>query len=119
MIVKTFEFNKINLNTNKFFLLYGENSGFKEEIIKKIEKNFTNNIFRYDEKEILENEENFLKATAFVAITAPFVCCPSICLWALFGTSIKSIIKNTKIKKIVEYLLAILLMATAVIIVIN
>ncbi len=65
------------------------------------------------------NEENFLKATAFVAITAPFVCFPSICLWALFGTSIRSIIKNTKIKKIVEYLLAILLMATAVIIVIN
>ena len=65
------------------------------------------------------NEESFLKSTAFVAITAPFVCFPSICLWALFGTSIKSIIKNTKIKKIVEYLLAILLMATAVIIVIN
>ena len=65
------------------------------------------------------NEEHFLKATAFVTITAPFVCFPSICLWALFGTSIKSIIKNTKIKKIVEYLLAILLIATAVIIVIN
>ena len=60
MIVKAFEFNKINLKTNKFFLLYGENSGFKDEIIKKIEKNFTNNIFRYDEKEILENNENFL-----------------------------------------------------------
>ena len=60
MIVKAFEFNKINLKTNKFFLLYGENSGFKDEIIKKIEKNFTNNIFRYDEKEILENKENFL-----------------------------------------------------------
>ena len=60
MIVKAFELNKINLNTNKFFLLYGENSGFKDEIIKKIEKNFTNNIFRYDEKEILENKENFL-----------------------------------------------------------
>ena len=60
MIVKAFEFTKINLSTNKFFVLYGENSGFKDEIIKKIEKNFTNNIFRYDEKEILENEENFL-----------------------------------------------------------
>ena len=60
MIVKAFEFNKVKLSTNKFFLLYGENSGFKDEIIKKIEKNFTNNIFRYDEKEILENKENFL-----------------------------------------------------------
>ena len=62
MIVKAFEFNKVNLSTNKFFLLYGENSGFKDEIIKKIEKNFTNNIFRYDEKEILENKENFLNS---------------------------------------------------------
>ncbi len=60
MIIKAFELAKINLDLNKFFLLYGENEGFKYEIIKKIEKNFTNNIFRYDEKEILENKENFL-----------------------------------------------------------
>ena len=62
MIGKAFEFNKLNLSTNKFFLLYGENLGLKDEIIKKIEKNFTNNIFRYDEKEILENKENFLNS---------------------------------------------------------
>jgi threonine/homoserine/homoserine lactone efflux protein len=62
--------------------------------------------------------ENFLVATAFVTVTAPFVCFPSICLWAIFGSSIKSIIKNTKIKKITEYLLALLLLATAAIIVI-
>ena len=60
MIVKAFEVHKINLSANKFFLLYGENSGFKDEVVKKIEKNFINNIFRYDEKEILENKENFL-----------------------------------------------------------
>tara|TARA_B110000438_G_scaffold44208_1_gene44200 strand:- start:1425 stop:2024 length:600 start_codon:yes stop_codon:yes gene_type:complete len=65
------------------------------------------------------NGENFLIATAFVAVTAPFVCFPSICLWAIFGSSIKSIIKNTKIKKITEYLLALLLLVTAVIIVIE
>ncbi len=65
------------------------------------------------------SNENFLVATIFVAVTAPFVCFPSICLWAIFGASIKSIIKNTKVKKIVEYLLAILLLVTAVIIVIN
>tara|TARA_B110000116_G_C16627276_1_gene486612 strand:- start:143 stop:739 length:597 start_codon:yes stop_codon:yes gene_type:complete len=64
------------------------------------------------------NEENFLIATIFVAGTAPFVCFPSICLWALFGSSIKSVIKNTNIKKIVEYLLALLLLATAVIIIV-
>ena len=65
------------------------------------------------------SNENFFVATAFVAFTAPFVCFPSICLWAIFGFSIKSIIKNSKIKHIIECLLAILLMVTAVIIVIN
>jgi len=65
------------------------------------------------------SNENFLVATIFVSVTAPFVCFPSICLWAIFGSSIKSIIKNNKVKKIVEYLLAMLLLITAVIIVIN
>jgi threonine/homoserine/homoserine lactone efflux protein len=65
------------------------------------------------------NDENFLTATAFVAITAPFVCFPSICLWALFGSSIKTVIKNTNIKKTIEYFLAVLLIVTAIIIVIE
>ena len=65
------------------------------------------------------SEENFIIATIFVAGTAPFVCFPSICIWVLFGSSIKLIIKDKKIKKIIEYLLAILLVATAVIIVIE
>ena len=65
------------------------------------------------------SSESFVLATAFVVITAPFVCFPSICLWAIFGASIKSIIKNSKVKKIIEYLLAILLVITAVIIVVD
>jgi len=59
MIVKSFEFNKIDLKISKYFLLYGENEGLKEEIIKKIELSFSKNIFRYDEKEIFENKDNF------------------------------------------------------------
>jgi len=65
------------------------------------------------------SDESFFIATSFVAITAPFVCFPSICMWALFGASIKKIIKNNKTKKIVEYLLAVLLVITAIIIVID
>ena len=65
------------------------------------------------------NEENFVVATSFVAITAPFVCFPSICIWAAFGASVKTIIKNTKVKKIIEYLLALLLLFTAIIIIID
>ena len=64
-------------------------------------------------------EENFFIATSFVAITAPIVCFPSICLWTLFGSSIKTVIKNAKVKKIVEYFLAVLLIVTAIIIVIE
>ena len=65
------------------------------------------------------NKENFIAATSFVAITAPFVCFPSICLWAFFGASIKLIIRNIKIKKIIEYILALLLIITAVIVVLE
>jgi len=63
--------------------------------------------------------ENFVIATIFVAGTAPFVCFPSICIWALFGSSIKLIITDTRVKKIIEYLLALLLVVTAVIVVID
>jgi len=63
--------------------------------------------------------ENFYLATTFIALTAPFICFPSICLWALFGSSIKILIKNAKIKKIVEYFLAVLLIFTAIIILFN
>ena len=65
------------------------------------------------------SQESFIIATLFVAITAPFVCFPSICLWAVFGASIKSIISDRKIKKTVECLLAILLIITAIIVVKN
>ena len=60
MILKAFELNKINFTRNKFFLLYGENEGLKIESIKKnfIDK-YTAAIKRYDEREILENKENF------------------------------------------------------------
>ena len=63
--------------------------------------------------------ENFYLATTFVALTAPIICFPSICLWALFGSSIKILIKNAKIKKIIEYFLAVLLIITAIIILFN
>jgi len=65
------------------------------------------------------NGENLITATLFVAITAPFVCFPSICIWAGFGASIKTVIKNSKVKKIIEYLLAVLLLVTAIIIIVD
>jgi threonine/homoserine/homoserine lactone efflux protein len=61
-------------------------------------------------------EENFLIATTFLTITAALVCFPSICVWAIFGNSLRLFIKDTKIKKIIEYILAILLVLTAFVI---
>jgi len=60
MIIKSFELNKIDLGSKKFFLLYGENQGHKTEIIEqKFKKKFDENIYFYEESEILNNEENF------------------------------------------------------------
>ena len=60
MIVKIFELNKINLKKNNLFLLYGENDGYKNQIIKeKFEKDFKHQIYKYDEKEILDQENDF------------------------------------------------------------
>ena len=60
MIIKFFELEKIDLKNKKFFLLYGENQGFKEEVIgKKFKKNYSKNIYSYEENIILNNEEEF------------------------------------------------------------
>jgi len=60
MIIKSFELEKIDLKNKKFFLLYGENQGFKEEVIeKKFRKNYSKNIYSYEENIILNNEEEF------------------------------------------------------------
>ena len=58
------------------------------------------------------NEENIFVGVAFVTITAAVICFPTISLWALFGSGLRKFVKHTKIKKIVEYLLAILLVLT-------
>ncbi len=60
MILKSYELSKINLQNHQFYLFYGENEGLKDEIIKNLfEENYKNKIFRYEEKEILENEDKF------------------------------------------------------------
>ena len=59
-------------------------------------------------------EENFLIAVMFITITAAVVYFPSICIWAIFGNSLRVFIKNERTKKITEYILAILLVLTAI-----
>ena len=54
MIIKSFEINKIELDRNKLVLLYGQNSGFKNETLKNLIKS-KKEVFNYDEKEILDD----------------------------------------------------------------
>ena len=64
-------------------------------------------------------EESFFKATMFLALTAPLICFPSISLWALFGSTLRIFVNNLKTKKIIEYILALLLILTALFVLIK
>ena len=60
MIYKNFETDKIDLNKNKIILFYGKNDGLKNVKIKNLIKNeFSKK--QYDEKDILENPNQFLE----------------------------------------------------------
>ena len=60
MILKSFEIEKIDIQKYNYYLFYGENLGFKKEIIeKKFKPEFKNNTFTYEESEILKDEKNF------------------------------------------------------------
>ena len=64
-------------------------------------------------------EENIFIGVAFVTITAAVICFPSICLWALFGSGLRTFVNNEKTKKITEYFLAFLLVLTGLFILIK
>ena len=64
-------------------------------------------------------EENIFIGVAFVTITAAIICFPSICLWALFGSGLRTFVNNEKTKKITEYFLAFLLVLTGLFILIK
>ena len=60
MILKTFDLEKLNFNKYKIFLLYGENQGFKTEVIENIfKKKIEGTNYCYEENEVLNNQENF------------------------------------------------------------
>ena len=59
MIIKNYQLENNNISKYNLFLLYGDNEGFKNEIIKKIYEVNKYKNFLYYEKEILNNIENF------------------------------------------------------------
>mgnify|MGYP001230704234 CR=1 FL=1 len=60
MIFKYFETQKIKIEESNFILLYGKNNGLKNETTLKLTKN-KGQISNYEEREILENSNNFLE----------------------------------------------------------
>ena len=61
MIVKAFELSKININNYNLYLLHGKNEGLKKAIISEITSSYKNiEIQKFDEKQILENQELFM-----------------------------------------------------------
>ncbi len=62
MIIKNFELDKINIKNFNLFLFYGDNQGFKDEIVEKICRQKDLKKTLYFEKEVLSNTENFLNS---------------------------------------------------------
>ena len=59
MIIKSFDLNKNSFKEN-FYLLYGENQGYKDQIIRsKFKDKYSECTHSYDENEILNNQESF------------------------------------------------------------
>ncbi len=60
MIFKVSDFNNNHVKNKNFFLFYGINQGLKDEIIDKyFKKNFLEETYKYDENQILADQENF------------------------------------------------------------
>ena len=67
----------------------------------------------------LPKDGNLFISIIFIAIIALMICPLSISPWAAFGSAIRNLVKNNKIKAVIEYFLAILLLITAIIIVLQ
>ena len=63
-------------------------------------------------------KENLIIGTLFLVIMSTIINLPSISMWAFGGSVIRHYLSNEKLKKIIEWLLAILLFGTAISIVI-
>ena len=64
-------------------------------------------------------EENIFIGVTFVAITAAVINLPTCSLWVLFGSGLRKFVNNEKTKKLIEYLLALLLVLTGLYILIK
>jgi len=99
MIFKTFEISKINLSKYNLYLFYGENEGYKNEIIKnKLEILYPNKAYKYDEKEILENKNEFFNSI----LTKSFFEDKKLIIISRASDKIKDVIEEITFKNIAD-----------------
>ena len=67
----------------------------------------------------LPKDGNLIFSIFFIALVALIICPLSISPWAAFGSAIRNLVKNNKLKALIEYFLAFLLLITAILIVIQ
>ena len=61
MILKAYQLSNLKIDKMHFFLFYGQNEGQKNDAILQILKSEDNeNVYRYDEDELLNNYDNFI-----------------------------------------------------------
>ena len=64
MLIKSYEILKKDLNLLNSFLIYGENIGLKQDIVKSViklkeKKNIKYKQFKFEEEEIIKNQNDF------------------------------------------------------------
>jgi len=67
----------------------------------------------------LPKDDSLFFSILLISIVALIICPLSISPWAAFGSSIRNLVKNNKLKALIEYFLAFLLFITAILIVIQ
>jgi len=67
----------------------------------------------------LPKDENLIFSILYISVIALIICPLSISPWAAFGSTIRNLVKNNKLKALIEYFLAFLLLITAILIVIQ
>ena len=70
MILKAFELNKDKIKDYRLFLFYGQNVGLKKQAIKNLIDE-DDEILRYEEKEIISDENKFFESTLNKSLFEP------------------------------------------------
>jgi len=70
MLIKSYEILKKDLNFLNSFLIYGENTGLKQDMVKSViglkeKKDIKYKQFKFEEEEIIKNQNDFFNLIIF------------------------------------------------------